>query len=133
MDTIRNIFLFMNESTWMDSLMYTYGYNDVNRWNPSPESIQEVIFDLYESTWSEDLLLYQPDIEEAGLPFMTIREMRNVYIETFLNKLTEPDITRKIIEMVGWVSQVEDLRPSTWFLKQTPTKNVSQMQFIINA
>ena len=101
MDTIRNIFLFMNESTWMDSLMYTYGYNDFNRWNPSPESIQEVIFDLYESTWSEDLLLYQPDIEEAGLPFMTIRQMRNVYIETFLNKLTEPDITRKIIEMVG--------------------------------
>lgn len=100
METIRKIFLFMNESTWMDSLMYTYGYSDFNRWNPSRESIEEVLFDLHESTWADDLWVYKTDIEEAGLPFMSVRDMRNACVEEFLTKVAEPDIIKRIIEVL---------------------------------
>ena len=76
----------------MDTLVYTYGYSDFDRENPSIESIQEVVFDLDESTWADDLLMYRED----GIPFMTVPEMRNVFIEDILCKVTQPDIAKKI-------------------------------------
>jgi len=95
----------------MDTLVYTYGYSDFDRENPSIESIQEVVFDLDESTWADDLLMYRED----GIPFMTVPEMRNVFIEDILCKVTQPDIAKKITSFL-WGEWLTSLDKNTLFL-----------------
>jgi hypothetical protein len=97
MDSVFAIFDFMQESTWIESL-YTYGYQGFNPRSPDYNMLGDILFDLHESTWSEQLHIYKPDIEDAGLKFLTILDMKNIYLEQLIvdNTILGHDVARKI-------------------------------------
>ena len=99
MDSVFELFDFMKESTWIETLMYTYGYQDFNPSNPDYKMLGDILFELHESTWSDQLNLYKPDIEDAGLKFLTVLDMRNIYLEQLIvnNTRMNIDIARKIV------------------------------------
>ena len=79
--------------------MDTYGYDQFNPSEPDYHMLGDILIDLHESTWSDDLHLYKPDIEDEGLKFLTVFEMRNIYLEQLIvdnSKLTS-DVARKIV------------------------------------
>jgi hypothetical protein len=90
MDSVFELFDFMKESTWIETLMYTYGYQDFNPINPDYKMLGDILFELHESTWSDQLHLYKPDIEDVGLKFLTVLDMRNIY----LDKISSPEGTQ---------------------------------------
>jgi len=99
MDSVFALFDFMKESTWIETLMYTYGYPDFNPSKPEHDMLGNVLIELHESTWSDQLYLYRPDIEHAGLKFLTVLEMRNIYLEQLIvnNTNINVDVARKIV------------------------------------
>ncbi len=98
MDSVFALFDFMKESTWIETLMYTFGYQDFNPSNPDYHMLGEILFELHESSWSDQLHLYQPDIEEVGLKFLTVFDMRNIYLEQIIvnNSSLDSDVAHKI-------------------------------------
>ena len=79
MENVLAVFEYMKESTWIQSLE-KYGYPLPMQYEV-PAKLPEILLDLYESTWAEDLYMYKRDIEEGlGIKFMTVKEMRNVYL-----------------------------------------------------
>ncbi len=51
-----------------------------------------------ESTWSDQLYNYKTNIEDEGLKFLTVFEMRNIYLEQLIvdnTKLTS-DVAHRI-------------------------------------
>jgi hypothetical protein len=104
MESVYAIFEFLNESTWIDFLP-DYGFHDFNRRNPrsDPEMLHTILTELYESSWADMLDVYQRDIEEdLGIPFMSVKDMRNVYIRNVLLKIDGVgfDIADTIANMV---------------------------------
>jgi hypothetical protein len=98
MDSVFALFNYLKESTWIESLMYTYGYQDFNPSEPEYHMLGGILLELHESTWSDDLHLYKPDIEDEGLKFLTVFEMRNIYLEQLIvdnTKLTS-DVAHRI-------------------------------------
>jgi hypothetical protein len=98
MDSVFALFDFLKESTWIETLMYTYGYQDFNPNKPDYHMLGDILFDLHESTWSDQLYLYRTDIEEVGLKFLTVLDMRNIYLEKLIvdNSNLTSDVAHRI-------------------------------------
>lgn len=99
MDSVFAIFEYLKESTWIETLMYTYGYQEFNPRNPGYNMLGDILIELYESTWSDQLHIYRTDIEDEGLKFLTVLEMRNIYLEKLIvdNSILNSDVARKIV------------------------------------
>ena len=97
MDQVIRLFEFMRDSNWIQDL-YTY---DMSVDPSDSESIGKVLLELSSSNWSDDLYTYEPDITEAGIKFMSIRDMRNLYLSNLLTKVgLDSDTSLKIAEMI---------------------------------
>lgn len=66
------IFELLKESTWIESLD-VYGYTTFHK-----DLVPELVATLPESTWAENLPYYKPDIENEGLKFLTVPEMKKI-------------------------------------------------------
>lgn len=98
MDSVYAIFDLFHESTWIQNL-YKYGYVEMTQVYDR-KHIPAIIMELYESSWSDELEFLRPDVEHAGLTFMTIDEMRHVYIAEVLNVLQDvvcDDVAKQIV------------------------------------
>ena len=86
----------MRESSWIETLRYTYGYEDYEN------NLGLVLLEMHESSWSDDLHLYRGNIEEEGLQFLTVLEMRNIYLSELLIDCTklDSDIVSRIVSSV---------------------------------
>ena len=105
MESVYSIFEYLNESTWIDLLQDDYGFPQYNRRNPrsDPETLHKILTELHESSWADSLEVYQRDIEEdLGIAFMSVKEMRNVYLRNALLKIDGVgfDIADTIANMV---------------------------------
>jgi hypothetical protein len=90
MENVRAVFEYLKESTWVQSL-------------EEPVKLPEILLELYESTWADELYHYKRDIEEdLGIRFMTVKDMRNAYLTELLLKIDGVgyDIADKIASMV---------------------------------
>jgi hypothetical protein len=101
MEYTRSVFLFMRESSWIDTLMDDFGYTTYNRTNPDQEMLDRILVDLCDSSWAHQLEDYRRDIEEvAGLEFRTVNEMRKMRLIDVLMESTNFDIAETIANMV---------------------------------
>ena len=105
MESVYAIFEFLKESSWIDSLQDNFGYTQFNRTNPrsDPEMLHTILTEMHESSWADNLEDFRRDIEEdLGIAFMSVKEMRNVYLRNALLQVDGVgyDIAERIADMV---------------------------------
>ncbi len=103
MEYVRSIFLFMRESSWIDTLMDDFGYTTYNRTNPDETMLDEILVKFRHSSWGHQLEDYKRDIEEvAGIEFRTVNEMRKMRLVEVLteNYTLNFDVADKIANMI---------------------------------
>jgi len=102
------IFYEMRESTWMSNLYKFRGednYGDAclalsTVYDHDRNNIPIILTELYESSWSEELENYKPDIIEWLGYYLTVKEMRNIYITSLLQNVICYDMAETIANMV---------------------------------
>lgn len=108
MDRVYAIFYAMRESTWVQNLYSYRGDDEVGKaclamtevYEHDRKHIPIILTNLYESSWSDELELYKPDlIGELGY-YLTIKEMRNIYITSLLQNVICYDMAETIANMV---------------------------------
>jgi hypothetical protein len=105
MESVYAVFEYLNESSWIDFLQDDYGFPQYRRKNPrsDPATLYTILTELHGSSWADSLEDYRRDIEEdLGIKFMSVNEMRNVYIRNELLKIdcVGYDIAERIADMV---------------------------------
>lgn len=105
MDTVYSIFEYLHESTFVEKLVYDCGFPDYDPKNPrkNPEMMHTILIELYDTEWADTLLYYQADItDDLGVTFMTVKEMRDVYLTNALLKIDGVcyDVAERIARMV---------------------------------
>ena len=105
MESVYAVFEYLCESSWIDILQDDMGFPQYNRRNPrrDPETLHTILTKLTDSSWAHCLEDYRRDIEEdLGIAFMTVKDMRNVYIRNALLHVDGVgyDIAERIADMV---------------------------------
>jgi hypothetical protein len=105
MESVYAVFEYLNESSWIDFLQDDYGFPQYNRKSPrsDPDTLHTILTELHGSSWADSLEDYRRDIEEdLGIKFMSVKEMRNVYLRNELLKIDGVgyDIAERIADMV---------------------------------
>ena len=95
MDRVYTIFYTMRESTWIQNLYRFRGESNglgeaclamTEVYEHDRKHIPIILTELYESSWSDELELYKPDlIDDLGY-YLTVKEMRNIYLTSELAK-----------------------------------------------
>lgn len=92
MDRVYSIFEYMSESSWRHDI---YEYFETEY-----VSIPVILTELYESSWSEDLEHYKSDILSDLGYYLSVKEMRDIYLTSLLQKVLPNDLAHYIVEMV---------------------------------
>ena len=105
MESVYAIFEYLCESSWIDILQDDMGFPQYKRRTPrtDPETMHTILTEMHSSSWAHGLEDYHRDIEEdLGIAFMTVKDMRNVYLRNVLLKVDGVgyDIAERIADMV---------------------------------
>ena len=108
MDRVYSIFYAMRESTWMQNL-YAYRGEDkcgdaclamTEVYDHDRKHIPIILTELYESSWAYELELHKPDLMDELGYFLTVKEMRNIYITSLLQNVICYDMAEHISSFV---------------------------------
>ena len=91
MERVYSIFELMSESSWRHDI-YSYCCDSYN--------IPYILTEMYESSWSEDLENYKSYIFDSLGYYLSVKEMRDIYLISLLQKLVPHDLADHITSMV---------------------------------
>ena len=132
MQQVYDIFIFLEKSGWND--LYAYGYKN----GYTLKLIPELLINLYDSSWAQSLENFKQDIINAKLKYLSVVEMRNIYLDTqfrMVNNTFKRQIKRQISEN-DWnyaedIYEEKGMTANTWMWVATHYGLVNKTFFYI--
>ena len=128
MQQVYDIFIFLENSGWND--LYAYGYKN----GYTLKLIPELLINLYDSSWAQSLENFKKDIIDAKLKYLTVVEMRNIYLDTkfsMVNNTFKRQISENDWNYAEYIYEEKGIISNTWMRVATHYGLVNKTFFYI--